>query len=77
MIFYYGKLGLTHLWHHPLSFYTHTFLKEVRDTLREIKVIMGKNGNGGELTLLDKWMSDEFKFMEEGSLDYSFKEGIK
>lgn len=34
--------------------HTHMFLKEVRDTFREIKVIMGKNGSGGELTLLDK-----------------------
>ena len=40
---------------------THIYLKEVRDTLRAMKVIMGKNGTGEELNLLDNWMSDEFK----------------
>ena len=32
-----------------------------RDTPRAIKVTMGKNGNGERQTLLDNWMSDEFK----------------
>lgn len=41
--------------------HTHLFLKEIRDTPRAIKVTMGKNGNGERQTLLDNWMSDEFK----------------